>query len=62
MQTAVNAHSDVVDTLMGERGQHEQQSWMKRDAWVYGGGRERAKVGREEGRVEYENAPALRDN
>ena len=38
------------------------QSWTKRDAWVYGGGRERAKVGREGGREEYETAPALRDN
>ena len=28
---------------------------------MYGGGREQAKVGREEGRVKYETAPTLRD-
>jgi len=28
MQTAVNAHSDVVDILMGERGQHEHGTIM----------------------------------
>ena len=38
------------------------QWWTERDAWAYGGGREWAKMGREEGRAEYETAPALRDN
>jgi hypothetical protein len=62
MQTTFDACSDVVDILKGAQGQYEHRTMDEHDVWVYGEGRELAKVGREQGRVNYETAPALKDN